>query len=59
MGYLKRFKGFEMNLFVGANNMACQQYYAMAMIDHFPDAFIPGPRKINFYGGFALKYYFK
>ena len=59
IGYLKRFKGFEMNLFVGANNMACQQYYAMAMIDHFPDAFIPGPRKINFYGGFALRYYFK
>ncbi|MCL1850597.1 MAG: TonB-dependent receptor plug domain-containing protein [Bacteroidetes bacterium] len=59
IGYLKRFKGFEMNLFAGANNMTCTQYYMMAMIDHMPEPYIPGPYKINFYGGVGLKYYFK
>jgi iron complex outermembrane receptor protein len=59
IGYLKRFKGFEMNLFAGANNMTGTQYYMMAMIDHMPEPYIPGPYKINFYGGVGLKYYFK
>jgi iron complex outermembrane receptor protein len=59
MGYLKRIKGFEMNLFAGANNMTCTQYYTMAMIDHLPEPYIPGPDKINFYGGIGLKYYFR
>ncbi|MDR2972416.1 MAG: TonB-dependent receptor [Bacteroidales bacterium] len=59
IGYLKRFKGFEMNLFVGANNMTCTQYYTMAMIDHLPEPYIPGPDKINYYGGGGVRYYFK
>jgi len=59
IGYLKRFKGFEMNLFVGANNMTCTQYYYMVFINQLPDSYIPGPDKINFYGGACLKYYFK
>lgn len=59
IGYLKRFKGFEINLFAGANNMTCQQYYTMAMIDHWPDPYIPGPYKINFYAGIGGRYYFR
>jgi len=58
-GYLKRFKNFEMNLFLGANNMTCTQYYTMAMIDHLPEPYIPGPDKINFYGGVGMRYYFR
>jgi iron complex outermembrane receptor protein len=58
MGYLKRWKGLELNMFAGANNMTCTQYYTMAMIDHLPEPYIPGPYKINFFGGVGLKYYF-
>jgi iron complex outermembrane receptor protein len=57
-GYLKRFKNFEVHAFIGVNNITCTQYYYMAMIDHLPEPYIPGPRKINFYGGGGLKYYF-
>jgi len=56
IGYLKRFKSFEMNLFIGANNITCQQYYTMVMIDHMPDPYIPGPDKINFYGGVTFSF---
>ena len=59
IGYQKRFKGFEINPYIGANNMTCTQYYTMAMIDHIPEPYIPGPDKINFYGGIGLRYYFK
>jgi len=59
IGYLKRFKGFEMNLYVGANNMTCTQYYYKVFLNQLPDSYIPGPYKINFYGGVALKYYFR
>ncbi|MCL2168158.1 MAG: TonB-dependent receptor [Lentimicrobiaceae bacterium] len=59
IGYLKRFKGFEINPYIGANNMTGTQYYTMAMIDHIPEPYIPGPDKINFYGGIGLRYYFR
>jgi len=59
IGYLKRFKGFEMNLYVGANNMTCTQYYTMVFLNQLPDSYIPGADKINFYGGVGLRYYFK
>ena len=59
IGYSKRFKGFELNPYLGLNNMTCTQYYYMAMIDHMPEPYIPGPDKINFYGGINLRYYFK
>jgi iron complex outermembrane receptor protein len=58
IAYLKRFKGFEMNLYVGANNMTCTQYYTMIFLNQLPDSYIPGPDKINFYGGVGLRYYF-
>jgi iron complex outermembrane receptor protein len=58
MGYLKRFKMLEINLFFGANNITCSQYYYMAMIDHMPEPYIPGPNRINFYGGLGIKFYF-
>jgi len=59
IGYLKSFKRLEINLFAGANNMTCTQYYTMAMIDHMPEPYIPGPDKINFYGGVGARYYFR
>jgi iron complex outermembrane receptor protein len=59
VGYLKRFKGFEIDPYFGMNNMTSTQYYYMAMVDHMPEPYIPGPDKINFYGGINLRYYFK
>ncbi|MDR0207155.1 MAG: TonB-dependent receptor [Bacteroidales bacterium] len=59
IGYLKRIKGFEIHLYVGANNMTCSQYYTMVFINQLPDSYIPGADRINFYGGVALKYYFR
>jgi len=59
IGYFKRIKGFEMNLYVGANNVTGTQYYTMVFINQLPDSYISGPNKINFYGGAGLKYYFR
>jgi len=58
VGFCKPFKGFEMNLYVGANNMTCTQYYTMVFLNQLPDSYIPGPDKINFYGGVGVKYCF-
>jgi iron complex outermembrane receptor protein len=59
IGYIKRFKGFELHPYIGANNITGAQYYTMVMIDHMPEPYIPGPNKINFYGGVNLRYYFR
>jgi iron complex outermembrane recepter protein len=38
--------------------MTSQQYYMMVFLNQLPDAYIPAPNKINYFGGISLKYRF-
>ncbi|HLZ17696.1 MAG TPA: TonB-dependent receptor [Cyclobacteriaceae bacterium] len=42
----------------GANNITGKQYYQMVFINQQPDTYLPGPTRINFFGGLNLKYIF-
>jgi iron complex outermembrane recepter protein len=57
---------FDMDLFFGVNNITNTQYPIKVFINQLTnplsttsgDAYIPGPRKANYYGGLNLKYNF-
>ena len=58
LGYRKTLGHFGLDVFAGANNIAGTQYYYMVFLNQLPDAYIPAPREINFFGGANLKYVF-
>ncbi|UKJ08576.1 TonB-dependent receptor [Solitalea lacus] len=59
VGYQRNFlQHFVADMYVGANNITGSQNYNMVFINQMPDAYIPGPDKINYYGGVNLKYTF-
>lgn len=59
VGFRKKFgEHFDADAYFGANNIASTQYYQMVFVNQLPDAFIPGPNKINYFGGINLKYIF-
>lgn len=58
IGYRKSIAHFDFDAYVGANNITSQQYYAMVFVNQLPDAFIPAPKDINYFGGICLKYNF-
>ncbi|MEZ4843026.1 MAG: TonB-dependent receptor plug domain-containing protein [Bacteroidia bacterium] len=58
MGYKKRIKNLEALAFAGATNITGTKYYNMVFVNQLPDAYIPAPNEINFFGGLNLKYYF-
>ncbi len=57
---------FDVDVFVGVNNITGSQYPIKVFINQLTnplsrtsgDAYIPGPRKVNYYGGINLKYNF-
>lgn len=51
-------KHLNVDLFFGANNMTNTQYYYMVFLNQLPDAYLPAPNKINYFGGINLKYTF-
>ncbi len=51
-------KHIGIDAYVGSNNMTSNQNYAMVFLNQLPDAYLPAPRKINFFGGVNLKYIF-
>jgi iron complex outermembrane receptor protein len=51
-------KHFDMDLFLGVNNIAGTKYPIMVFVNQIPDAFMAGPLKANTYGGVNLKYNF-
>jgi len=51
-------KHFDLDLFAGVNNITGTQYYNMVFINQLPDAYLPAPRKANYFGGVNLKYVF-
>lgn len=58
LGFRKKIKLFEVEVYGGANNITSEQYYYMVFINQLPDAYIPAPNEINYFGGASLKYTF-
>jgi iron complex outermembrane receptor protein len=46
------------DLYFGANNITNTHYYYMVFLNQLPDAYLPAPNKINYFGGINLKYTF-
>jgi len=51
-------KHFDLDVYFGADNITGTQYYYMVFLNQLPDAYLPAPYKISFYGGIGLKYTF-
>lgn len=49
---------FDVDAYVGGNNLTGTQYYLMVFVNQLPDAYLPAPYKANWYGGLNLKYNF-
>ncbi len=58
LGYKTAFKKFSLDVYAGANNITGTQYYNMVFVNQLPDAYIPAPNEINFFGGINLNYTF-
>jgi iron complex outermembrane receptor protein len=51
-------KHIGVDAYIGANNITSNQNYAMVFVNQLPDAYLPAPREVNFFGGLNLKYTF-
>jgi iron complex outermembrane receptor protein len=49
---------FDLDVFAGVNNITNTAYPIKVFVNQLPDAFVPGPRKANYYGGVNVKYIF-
>lgn len=58
VGYRKPLGHFNLDIYAGANNITGSQYYNMVFVNQLPDAYIPAPNEINFFGGVNLSYTF-
>ena len=47
-----------LDVYFGANNITNTHYYYMVFLNQLPDAYLPAPNKINYFGGINLKYTF-
>ncbi|MBS1545023.1 MAG: TonB-dependent receptor [Bacteroidetes bacterium] len=48
----------DLDAYFGVNNITGVQYYQMVFVNQLPDAYIPAPNNINYYGGVNFKYIF-
>jgi iron complex outermembrane recepter protein len=58
LGIQMNIKHFSFNAYAGANNITGIQYPYMVFLNQLPDAYMPAPDKINYFGGLNLKYTF-
>jgi iron complex outermembrane receptor protein len=59
LGFKKTlFNRLTLDVFGGANNITGTQYYYMVFLNQLPDAYLPAPHEINYFGGLNLKYTF-
>lgn len=49
-------KHFDLDLYVGFNNIGGTRYPIAVFINQLPDAYLAGPRGANYFTGFSLKY---
>ena len=50
---------FDLNAYFGVNNIANTKYPIMVFINQYPDTYLAGPIKANYFGGINLKYNIK
>ena len=50
---------FDLNAYFGINNIANTKYPIMVFINQYPDTYLAGPIKANYFGGINLKYNIK
>jgi len=58
LGYQRSIGHLGMDLYFGANNITGTQYNYMVFLNQLPDAYLPAPYEITYYGGVSLKYTF-
>ncbi len=58
VGFRKSIQHVDFDIYAGANNITGTQYYNMVFVNQLPDAYIPAPDEINFFGGVNLRYTF-
>jgi iron complex outermembrane receptor protein len=59
VGYQHTFaKHFGLDVYFGVNNITNTKYPIMVFVNQIPDAYIAGPLKANYFGGFNFKYNF-
>jgi iron complex outermembrane recepter protein len=59
IGFQKRILNhLDLDASLGANNITESQYYQMLFVNQLPDAYLPAPNKINYFGGLNVKYIF-
>lgn len=58
LGFRRGFGHFDLDAYLGASNITGQKYYAMVFVNQIPDAYLPAPAEINYFGGLNLKYNF-
>ncbi len=51
-------KHFDIDAYFGANNITETQYPLMVFVNQLPDAYLPAPPKVVYFGGINLKYNF-
>ncbi|MCW3088628.1 MAG: outer rane receptor protein, partial [Sediminibacterium sp.] len=49
---------FDIDVFLGINNITGTQYPYMVFVNQLPDAYLPAPYKANYFGGVNFKYNF-
>jgi iron complex outermembrane receptor protein len=49
-------KHFDVDAFIGVNNIMNTRYAYMVFVNQLPDAYLPAPGKANCFGGIDLKY---
>jgi iron complex outermembrane recepter protein len=48
----------DFDLFLGVTNITGTQYAYMVFVNQLPDAYLPAPYKVNYFGGINFKYNF-
>lgn len=49
---------FDIDAYIGGQNLTNTKYYLMIFANQLPDAYIPAPRNANLFGGLNIKYNF-
>jgi iron complex outermembrane recepter protein len=51
-------KHFDIDAFIGATNLAGNQYYYMVFVNQLTDAYLPAPLEMNYFAGINVRYSF-
>jgi iron complex outermembrane receptor protein len=58
LGFRRSISHFDVDAYFGANNLTGTKYYFMVFVNQLPDAYLPAPQEINYFGGINVKYNF-